>query len=78
MEEKKEFPKGEFSDFGCVLEWSKTRCVFSPWLDSLFIVAGVDLGLRTRTKSALLSKRGCLYSCLARILSLNASVCFCA
>ena len=49
MREKKEFPKGEFSGFRCVLECSETRCVFSPWLDSLLIVAGVELGLRTRT-----------------------------
>jgi len=34
MEEKKEFPKGEFSGFGYVLECSKTWYVFSPWLDS--------------------------------------------
>ena len=47
MKEKKEFPKGEFSGFGCVLECFKTQCVFFPWFDSLFIVAGVELGLRT-------------------------------
>jgi len=47
MEEKEEFPKGEFSSFRCVLECSETRCVFSPWLEFLFIVAGVDLGMRT-------------------------------
>jgi len=41
MKEKKEFPKEEFSGFRCVLEFSG----FSPWLDSLFIAAGVDLGL---------------------------------
>ena len=46
MRQKKEFPKGEFSGFGCVLECPETRCVFSPWLDFLFIVVGVDLGLR--------------------------------
>ena len=45
MREKKEFPKEEFSGFRCVLECFETWCVFSPWLDSLFIVAGVDLGL---------------------------------
>ena len=48
MREKREFPKEEFSGFRCVLECSETRCVLSPWLDSFFIVAGVDLGLRTR------------------------------
>ena len=53
MEEKKEFPKGEFLDFRCVLEWYETRCVFS--LDSLFIVARVDLDLRTRAKPTLLT-----------------------
>ena len=26
----KQIPKGEFSGFRCVLEYSKTRCVFSP------------------------------------------------
>ena len=49
MEEKKEFPKGEFLGFGCILECSETRCVFFPWLDSLFIVTGMDLGMRTCT-----------------------------
>jgi len=48
MGEKEEFPKGEFSSFEYVLECCETRCVFSPWLDSLFIIVGVDLGLRTR------------------------------
>ena len=48
MREKKKFFKGEFSGFECVLECSKTRCVFSPWFDSLFIVVGVNLGLRAR------------------------------
>ena len=48
MEEKKEFPKGEFSGFRCVLECSETLCAFSPWFDSLFIVARLDLGMRTR------------------------------
>ena len=48
MREKREFRKGEFSSFGCVLECSKTRCVFSPWFDSLFIVVEVNLDLRTR------------------------------
>ena len=48
MREKKEFPKGEFSGFRCVLECSKTRCVFSAWLDSFFIVVGVDLGLMVK------------------------------
>ena len=43
MEEKKEFTKGEFSSSRCVLECSETQYVFSPWLYSLFIVAGVDL-----------------------------------
>jgi len=42
MKEKKEFPKGEFSGFRCALECSETRCVFSLWLDSLFIAVGVD------------------------------------
>ena len=28
-DEKKEFPKGEFSGFGCVLECSETQCLFS-------------------------------------------------
>jgi len=46
MREKKEFPKEGFLSFGCVLECSETRCVLSPWLDSFFIVVGVDLGLR--------------------------------
>ena len=46
MREKKEFPKREFSGLKCVLECSETRRVFSPWLDSLFIATGVDLGLR--------------------------------
>jgi len=55
MEEKKEFPKGEFSGFRCILECYETRCVFSPWLDSLFIVVGVDLGLRTHAKLVLLA-----------------------
>ena len=45
MKEKKEFPKGEFSGFRCVLECSTTRCVFSLWLDSFFITVGEDLGL---------------------------------
>ena len=45
MEEKKEFPKEEFSGFRYVLECFETRYVFSPWLYSLFIAAGVDLGL---------------------------------
>ena len=43
--EKKEFPKGQFSGFWCVLEYFETLCVFSPWLDSLFIVVEVDFGL---------------------------------
>ena len=43
MEEKKEFPKKEFSGFKCVLECSKIQCIFSPC--SLFIVVGVDLSL---------------------------------
>ena len=43
MEEKKEFPKEEFLCFKCVLECSKTRYVFFPWLDPFFIVAGMDL-----------------------------------
>ena len=55
MEEKKEFSKREFSGFRYVLEYSMTWCVFSSWLDPLFIVAGVNLGLRTRTKPALLA-----------------------
>ena len=55
MEEKKEFPKGEFSDFRCALECSETRCVLSPWLDPHFRVARMDLGLRTRTKPVLLA-----------------------
>ena len=45
MKEKKGFPKEEFSYFRCVLECSETQCVFSPWLDSIFIAARVDLGL---------------------------------
>ena len=49
MREKKEFPKEEFSGFRCVLECIGTLCVLSPWLDSLFIVAGVNLSLHTRT-----------------------------
>jgi len=55
MGEKKEFPKGEFSSFRYVLECSKTRCVFSSWFDSLFIVVRVNLGLRTRVKPVLLA-----------------------
>ena len=42
MREKKEFPKGEFSGFGCVLECSETWYVLSPWLDYLLIAVGVD------------------------------------
>ena len=45
MKENKEFPKKKFSDFRCVLECFKTRCIFSPRLDSLFIAIWVDLGL---------------------------------
>ena len=68
MGEKKEFPKEEFSSFRCVLECSETRYVFSPWLDSFFfIVAGVDLGLHTRAKPALLAECSCLYSRLALV-----------
>ena len=48
MEEKKEVPKGDFLGFGCILECSETRCVFFPWFDSLFIVTGMNLGMRTR------------------------------
>jgi len=55
MEEKKEFSKEKFSSFMSILECSETQCVFFPWFDSLFIVARVDLGLRTRAKPALLS-----------------------
>jgi len=55
MEMKEEFPKGELLGFRCVLECSETQCVFSPWLDPLFIIVGVELGLRTRSKSALLA-----------------------
>ena len=66
MKERKEFPQGEFSCFERVLECSETRCIFSPWLDSLFIVARVDLGLGARAQCALLAQCGYLYSCLAR------------
>ena len=45
MREKKEFPKGEFSDFRCVLEYSETWYVFSLGPDFLFIIVGVDLDL---------------------------------
>ena len=46
MKEKKEFPKEKFLGFRCILECSETRCgFFSPWLDSLHIVVGVDLDL---------------------------------
>ena len=48
MREKKEFLKGKFSCIRSVLECSQTRCALSPWLESFFIVAGVDLGLRAR------------------------------
>ena len=74
--EKKEFHKGEFPGFRCVLECFETRCVLSLWLDLLFIVARVDLSLRTCTKHVLLTQRGCLYSRLARLFSLSANVCF--
>jgi len=47
VREKREFPKEEFSGFGYVKECSETRCALSLWLDSLFIVVGMDLGLRT-------------------------------
>jgi len=47
VREKREFPKEEFSDFGYVRECYETRCIFFLWLDSLFIVVGVDLGLCT-------------------------------
>jgi len=50
MEQKKELPKGEFSGFRCVLECFETKYVFFPWLDSLFIIVGVDLGMHTRAK----------------------------
>ena len=66
MKEKKEFPKGEFLGFRCVLECSETECVFSPQLDSLFIVAGVNLDLRTCAQRALLAQRECLYAHLVR------------
>ena len=47
MKEKKQFPKEEFLGFRYVLECSETRCVFSPWFDSIFIAVGVNLGLNT-------------------------------
>ena len=50
MKKKKEFPKGQFSGFRCILECFETWCVL--WLDSLFIVIGVDLSLRTRAMLA--------------------------
>ena len=55
MKENKEFPKGEFSGFRYVLECSETQCVFSPWLDSLFIVVGVNLGMCTYAQRAMLA-----------------------
>ena len=68
--EKKEFLKGEFSGFKCVLECFETQFVFSPWIVSLFIATRVDLGLRTRAQRTLLAQHGCLYSCLAHVARL--------
>ena len=41
MEEKKEFPKKEFSGFKCVLECSESWYVFSLWFDPLSMVYGL-------------------------------------
>ena len=55
MEEKKESPMEEFLCFRCVLECSETSvCLFSLF-DSIFIIVGVNLGLHTHAKPALIA-----------------------